>query len=108
VQLRQVLLNLMRNAFEAMHEAEGEDRVLVVRTLSTTPEVITVEVQDCGIGVDEATMTRLFYPFFTTKAGGMGLGLALSRSFIAAHGGWIWATQNPDRGLTISFTFPAA
>jgi two-component system sensor kinase FixL len=106
VQLRQVLLNLMRNAFEAMHEAEGEDRVLVVRTLSTTPEVITVEVQDRGIGVDEATMTRLFYPFFTTKAGGMGLGLALSRSFIAAHGGWIWATRNPERGLTMSFTLP--
>jgi signal transduction histidine kinase len=106
VQLRQVLLNLVRNAFEAMHEAEGEDRVLVVRTLSTTPEVITVEVQDRGIGVDEATMTRLFYPFFTTKAGGMGLGLALSRSFIAAHGGWIWATRNPERGLTMSFTLP--
>jgi two-component system sensor kinase FixL len=106
VQLRQVLLNLVRNAFEAMHQAEGEDRVLVVRTSSTTPEVITVEVQDRGIGVDEATMTRLFYPFFTTKAGGMGLGLALSRSLIAAHGGWIWATRNPDRGLTLSFTLP--
>jgi two-component system, LuxR family, sensor kinase FixL len=106
IQLRQVLLNLVRNAFEALHQVEGADRALVVRTSSTTPEVITVEVQDRGIGADEATMTRLFYPFFTTKAGGMGLGLALSRSIIAAHGGWIWATRNPDRGLTMSFALP--
>ena len=65
------------------------------------------EMQDHGIGVDATTMARLFHPLFTTKAGGMGLGLALSRSIIAAHGGWIWAIQNPDRGLTISFTLPA-
>ena len=106
IQLRQVLLNVVRNAFEAIHQVESEDRILVVRTSSTTPEVITVEVQDRGIGADEVTMARLFYPFFTTKAGGMGLGLALSRSIIAAHGGWIWATRNPDRGLTMSFTLP--
>jgi two-component system sensor kinase FixL len=109
IQLRQVLLNLVRNAFEAMRQVEDGGRVLVVRTSSATPEsrAITVEVQDRGIGVDETTMARLFHPFFTTKAGGMGLGLAFSRSIIAAHGGWIWATQNPDRGLTISFTLPA-
>jgi len=107
IQLRQVILNLVRNAFEAMHQVEDGGRTLVVRTASTTPEVITVAVQDCGIGVDEPSLARLFHPFFTTKAGGMGLGLALSRSIIAAHGGWIWATRNPDRGLTMSFTLPA-
>ena len=107
IQLRQVLLNLARNAFEAMqHVAEGE-RALVLRTTSTTSEVITVAVQDSGSGVDEASLARLFHPYFTTKAGGMGLGLALSRSIIAAHGGWIWATRNPDRGLTVWFTLPA-
>lgn len=107
IQLRQVLLNMVRNAFEAMHQVGHEGRLLVMRTSSATPEIITVEVQDHGIGVDGTTLARLFHPFFTTKAGGMGLGLALSRSIIAAHGGWIWATQNPDRGLTISFTLPA-
>jgi C4-dicarboxylate-specific signal transduction histidine kinase len=107
IQLRQVLLNLVRNAFEAMQQVEDGGRELIVRTSSASLEVVTVEVQDRGIGVDETTMARLFYPFVTTKAGGMGLGLALSRSIIAAHGGWIWATRNPDRGLMISFTLPA-
>ena len=107
IQLRQVLLNLLRNAFEAMHQVEDGSRMLVVRTTSTTPEGITVAVQDRGPGIDETSIARLFHPFFTTKAGGMGLGLALSRSMIAAHGGWIWATRNPDRGLTVSFTLPA-
>ena len=107
IQLRQVILNLIRNAFEAMYQVEPKDRVLAVRTSSVTLGVITVEVQDHGIGADETAMEHLFHPFFTTKAGGMGLGLALSRSIIAAHGGWIWATRNPDRGLTMSFTLPA-
>jgi two-component system sensor kinase FixL len=107
IQLRQVLLNLIRNAFEAMSQVEAGDRRLVISTSSATLGVITVQVQDRGITVDEMTLDRLFQPFFTTKAGGMGLGLALSRSIIAAHGGWIWATRNPDRGLTISFTLTA-
>jgi two-component system sensor kinase FixL len=107
IQLRQVLLNLVRNAFEAMRHVEEEGHVLVVRTSAPVPGGVMVEVQDCGMGIDETTLTRLFHPFFTTKAGGMGLGLALSRSIIAAHGGWIWAARNPDRGLTIAFTLPA-
>ena len=107
LQLRQVLLNLLRNALEAMHQGEDGDRALVVQTSSTALGVITVEVQDRGMGIDETTMPHLFHPFFTTKTGGMGLGLALSRSIIAAHGGWIWATRNPERGLTLSFTLPA-
>ena len=107
IQLRQVLLNLVRNSFEAMHQLEDGSRTLVVRTTATTPGGITVAVQDCGANIDETCIARLFHPFFTTKAGGMGLGLALSRSIIAAHGGWIWATRNPDRGLTVSFTLPS-
>jgi signal transduction histidine kinase len=107
VQLRQVLLNLVRNTFEAMHQVEEERRTVVVRTTATTPGGLTVAVQDNGPRLDETSLARLFHPFFTTKAGGMGLGLALSRSIIAAHGGWIWATRNPERGLTVSFTLPA-
>jgi C4-dicarboxylate-specific signal transduction histidine kinase len=107
IQLRQVLLNLVRNAFEAMHQVEDGSRTLVVRTTSTTPGGMTVAVQDSGPNLDETSLARLFHPFFTTKAGGMGLGLSLSRSIITAHGGWIWATRNPDRGLTVSFTLPA-
>jgi two-component system, LuxR family, sensor kinase FixL len=104
LQLRQVLLNLIRNAFEAMAEVEDESRVLIVRTLSTTPGIVTVEVQDNGPGIAETTLADMFRPSFTTKAEGMGLGLAVCRSIITAHGGWVWATQNPDRGLTLSFT----
>ena len=107
IQLRQVLLNLVRNAFEAMHQVEDGKRTLSVRTTSIPQGCITVAVQDHGLGVDETHITRLFHPFFTTKAGGMGLGLALSRSIITAHGGWIWATRNPEGGLTVSFTLPA-
>jgi signal transduction histidine kinase len=107
IQLRQVLLNLVRNAFEAMQQVEDGSRTLVVRTTSITPAGITVAVQDSGLSIDETSLARLFHPFFTTKAGGMGLGLALSRSIITAHGGWIWATRNPHRGLTVSFTLPA-
>jgi len=107
IQLRQVLLNLVRNAFEAMHQVADGERTLVVRTTSTTTGGITVVVQDRGLSINETDLARLFHPFFTTKAGGMGLGLALSRSIITAHGGWIWATRNPDQGLTVSFTLPA-
>jgi len=107
IQLRQVLLNLVRNAFEAMHQVADGGRTLVVRTTSTTTGGITVAVQDHGLSINETDLARLFHPFFTTKAGGMGLGLALSRSIITAHGGWIWATRNSDQGLTVSFTLPA-
>lgn len=106
-QLRQVLLNLVRNAFEAMHQVEDGGRTVVVRTTATPSGGVIVAVQDRGPTTDGTSLARLFQPFFTTKAGGMGLGLALSRSIIAAHGGWIWATRNPDRGLTVSFTLPA-
>lgn len=106
IQLRQVLLNLLHNAFEAMRQVADRAPTLVVHTVAEPAGVITVAVEDCGRGVDEASMARLFHPFFTTKVGGMGLGLALSRSIIAAHGGWIWASRNPQWGLTVSFTLP--
>jgi two-component system sensor kinase FixL len=106
LQLRQVLLNLVRNAFEAMQQTEEGERLLVVRTSCETPSIVTVAVQDHGCGIDQTSLARLFDPFFTTKAGGMGLGLALSRSIVVAHGGWIWAAPNPEWGLTVSLTLP--
>ena len=71
-----------------------------------TPGGITVAVQDRGLSIKETSRAPLFHPFFTTKTGGMGLGLALSGSIIATHGGWLWATRNLDRGLTASFILP--
>ena len=106
IQVRQVLLNLMRNVFEAMHQVEDGSRVLVARTTSTTPGGIVVAVQDCGPRIDETSLARLFHPFFTTKAGRMGLGRPQPVHY-AAHEGWIWATRDPDRGLTVSFTLSA-
>ena len=91
-----------------MPQGGKEARTVVIRTSFETPQVITVAVQDSGMGADELSMARLFHPFFTTKTGGMGLGLALSRSIISAHGGWIWATRNPQGGLTMSFTLPTS
>jgi two-component system sensor kinase FixL len=107
IQLRQVLLNLVRNAVEAMQDQDVATRTLALRTIWETRDVVTIAVQDSGMGLGEESMARLFHPFFTTKAGSMGLGLALSRSIIAAHGGWIWAERNAQRGLTVSFTLPA-
>ena len=107
IQLRQVLLNLVRNAFEAMQDQDNTPRMLALRTTCETRDVVTIAVQDSGIGLDEESMACLLHPYFTTKAGGMGLGLALSHSIVAAHGGWIWAERNAQRGLTVSFTLPA-
>ena len=81
IQLRQVLLNLVRNAFEAMQTQDDATRTLAMRSTCETRDVVTIAVQDSGMGLDEASMARLFHLFFTTKAGGMGLGLALSNPF---------------------------
>jgi signal transduction histidine kinase len=105
VQLHQVLLNLVLNAFEAMRQLADRPRVLAV---CTTAEATTLSVacQDNGVGADAAVLTHMFDAFFTTKAEGMGLGLAISRAIIEAHGGQIWARQNAGHGTSIGFTLP--
>lgn len=104
VQIQQVLINLMRNAIEAMREQE--DRELTVRT-SSDGAFVTVEVSDTGPGIHDEIAERLFKPFVTTKAGGMGIGLSISKRIIEAHGGRIGVSRNPAGGATFRFTLPA-
>jgi len=105
VQLQQVLLNLVLNGMEAVGP-HGEGRRLVVQTLQAEGTV-RVAVRDQGPGIPAAELARIFDTFYTTKPNGMGMGLAISRSIVEAHGGRIWAENNPDRGATFSFTLPA-
>jgi len=106
VQLQQVLLNLIVNACEAM-EAPGSARTLSLETTPLADGRVQVLVRDGGTGVPEPVMARLFDPFFTTKAQGLGLGLSISRSIVAAHGGELLARNNPDRGATFRILLPA-
>jgi PAS domain S-box-containing protein len=106
VQLQQVTLNLILNSSEALMSADRRSRRIVVQTSRNEPQYITVSVEDNGIGIDEQTLDRLFDPFYTTKREGMGMGLPISRSIIEAHGGKMWAENNPDSGATFFFTVP--
>ena len=102
VQLQQVLMNLMLNGMEATSERGGE---LTISTRGEGGEVM-VSVSDAGVGIPADTMEQIFNAFFTTKAGGTGMGLAISRTIIESHGGRLWATANPERGATFHFTLP--
>ncbi|MFL5422666.1 MAG: ATP-binding protein [Myxococcales bacterium] len=106
VQLQQVLLNIVVNACDAMERIEGIPRELRIETARTGPERISIIFRDSGIGVRDGDVSRIFDRFVTTKRDGLGMGLSISRSIIEAHGGRIWATRNPDRGLTIHGELP--
>ena len=105
IQLQQVILNLILNARDAMSGEQPASCKLPQE--GVTPVRYVVAVRDTGHGLDDTDAERIFDPFFTTKAGGMGLGLSISRTIIEAHGGTLWATQNEDKGATIQFTLPA-
>jgi PAS domain S-box-containing protein len=105
VQIQQVLLNLLLNGMEAIG-SHGEGRRVVIRTLQADGAVC-VSVRDQGPGIPGDMLSRIFETFYTTKPDGMGMGLAISRSIVEAHGGRIWAENNPDRGATFSLTLPA-
>jgi C4-dicarboxylate-specific signal transduction histidine kinase len=107
IQLQQVVLNLIVNGIEAMNSVADRPRKLVIRTQPQSGGQIRVSVQDSGVGVTADVMGRLFEPFFTTRAKGMGMGLPISRSIIEAHGGKLWAESNGSGGAIFSFTLPS-
>jgi PAS domain S-box-containing protein len=107
IQLQQVILNLLMNGIEAMTSVTDWSRDLLIRSGPYDSNSVAVEVQDSGLGLKPETVDHLFYPFYTTKPHGMGMGLAICRSIIEAHGGRLWATVNEDRGATFQFTLPS-
>lgn len=108
VQIQQVILNLIRNASDAMEQMPVGDRHLTVSVRDHVGSAVQVAISDCGSGLSEATESKLYQSFFTTKASGMGMGLSICRSIVSAHGGRFWFTRNPERGVTFQFTLPTA
>jgi two-component system, LuxR family, sensor kinase FixL len=108
IQLQQVMLNLLVNAMDAMAGCEQERRVVTVETATSEDGVARVSVRDAGVGIESGMMDRIFEPFYTTKPQGMGMGLSITRSIVEAHGGRIWALNNPNGGATFGFTVPLA
>ena len=106
VQLQQVLLNLFLNAFHAMKVCPMNERQVTVRTGPSKDHKVMIAVRDCGEGLKSEQLDEIFQPFYTTKDNGLGLGLAISHSIVEAHGGRLWAQNNPERGATICFTVP--
>jgi PAS domain S-box-containing protein len=105
VQLQQVILNLLRNASDAMSAIENRPRILFIRTVLDGQHV-RLAVQDSGVGFDPEAVDRLFEPFYTTKHDGMGIGLSVSRSIIEAHRGRLWAARDEGQGSTFTFSIP--
>jgi signal transduction histidine kinase len=106
VQLQQVVLNLVLNGLEAMREPHADQRRLVIRTARDGAAAVRVEVQDAGPGIDEKNLDRMFEPLYTTKPDGLGMGLAIVRTIVDAHGGGLGAVNNPEGGATVHFTLP--
>jgi signal transduction histidine kinase len=104
-QITQVLVNLSVNGMEAMEAVPAAQRRLALYTAKRAGAVV-ISVSDCGHGINPENMSRLFDPFFTTRSGGMGLGLAIAKSIVAAHNGRMWAENNTDRGATFCFSLP--
>jgi PAS domain S-box-containing protein len=107
VQLQQVLLNVLVNACEAIAAGEDGPREVLIETAALPPGGVALSIRDTGIGVKDGDLDRIFEHFVSTKVEGLGMGLAISRSIVQAHGGRIWATANPDRGLTLHVELPS-
>jgi signal transduction histidine kinase len=107
IQLQQVILNLLRNASEAMVGVHDRPRQLLIRTEREDGDGVRVSVRDAGVGVDPQSKNKLFDAFYTTKSDGMGMGLSVSRSIIERHHGRLWAEPNEGPGATFSFSIPS-
>jgi PAS domain S-box-containing protein len=107
VQLQQVVLNLILNAIDAMSSVDEYPRELLIGTEHSQPDGIIVTVRDSGPGIDPEQLDRVFDAFYTTKSSGVGMGLSICRSIIAAHGGRLWAEANKPKGAVFRFTLPA-
>ena len=108
VQLQQVILNLLLNAAEAMSSVNDRARQLVIRTERDEGDRVRLTVQDAGVGLDPQAADKLFEAFYSTKSGGMGIGLSVSRSIIERHHGRLWAAPNDGPGATFAFSIPRA
>ena len=106
VQLQQVMLNLLLNAFQAMKDSPVSERRVTLRSRYDKGNTMIIAVRDGGVGLKEDQIEKMFQPFYTTKSDGLGMGLPISRSIIETHGGRVWAKNNPDRGATVYFTLP--
>jgi signal transduction histidine kinase len=106
VQLRQVVMNVVLNACEALDAIEVGRRTILIQSAQPDPEHLAIVVRDSGIGVKESELERIFEHFVSSKPQGLGMGLAISRSIVQAHGGRIWATANADMGLTVHVELP--
>ncbi len=106
IQIEQVIVNLVRNGLEAMEETDPDERVLTIQTELAESDAVEIAVLDEGHGMSPDVERQAFNPFFTTKKDGMGIGLSLSRSIVESHGGKLWATPRPKRGMTFRFTLP--
>jgi PAS domain S-box-containing protein len=106
VQLQQVILNLLRNASDAMSSLDDRPRQLLIRTEQDADSCVRLSVQDVGVGFEPENINKLFNSFYTTKSDGMGIGLSVSRSIIENHQGRLWATSNDGPGATFSFSIP--
>jgi PAS domain S-box-containing protein len=106
VQLQQIVLNLVMNAIEAMNGIGDRSRELVITTRNVDPDHVQATLEDSGKGLDPKTIDKIFKSFYTTKPGGMGMGLSISRSIVQVHGGQLWATANDGPGASFHFTVP--
>jgi signal transduction histidine kinase len=106
VQLQQVIMNLILNASDAMSGVEDRPRHLLIRTERDDDGQVRLTVRDSGVGFDAKTAEKLFDAFYTTKGGGMGIGLAISRSIVESHHGRLWAQPNDGPGATFAFSIP--
>ena len=106
-EVQQVILKLLRNALDAMVDVHDRPRQLLIRTEREDGDRVRVTVRDAGVGITRQGMDKLFDAFYTTKSGGMGIGLSVSRSIIERHHGRLWAEPNDGPGVTFSFSIPS-